>query len=76
VVERRTVLLKRVQRFREIQKLYMPGFDPTSYASTQHANSAITLHVENTKLYMPSELSASDRRKYCPNGLAALEDRI
>ena len=81
IVERRTVLLKRIQRFREIQRFYMPGFDPRNYTNTEHndttdSNISSTTAVENTKLYMPSELSASDRRKFCPNGLASVEDRI
>jgi small nuclear ribonucleoprotein (snRNP)-like protein len=77
IVERRTILLKRLQRFREIQQVYMPGFDHRDYAGTLHAHDpATTLHAENVTLYMPSELSISDRRKYCPAGLAALEDRI
>lgn len=55
----------------------MPGFDHRDYASTRHTDvTATTLHAENVTLYMPSELSISDRRKYCPNGLAALEGRI
>ena len=81
IVERRTVLLKRVQRFREIQRFYMPGFDPRNYTNTEHddstdSNISPSTAVENTKLYMPSELSASDRRKFCLNGLASIEDRI
>jgi hypothetical protein len=82
LVERRTVLLKRIQRFREIQRLYMPGFDPADYTNTEHHNAADSgsttpsTNVKNTKLYMPSELSVLDRRKFCPNGLASMEDRI
>jgi hypothetical protein len=77
IVERRTVLLKRIQRFREIQQVYMPGFDPKNSAhlerlSTAHPSSSI--HVEDTKLYMPSDLSNTQRRLYCPGGLADMED--
>src|SRR5882672_5898918 len=39
IVERRTVLLKRVQRFREIQRFYMPGFDPRNNTNTEHDDS-------------------------------------
>ncbi|KZP22240.1 hypothetical protein FIBSPDRAFT_953081 [Athelia psychrophila] len=72
VVERRTTLIKRLQRFREIQRLYMPKFDPLSHADP----TAATSQVEDFILYLPSELNASDRRKFCPNGLAELEDRV
>ena len=34
------------------------------------------MHVEDTKLYMPSDFSEPDRRKYCPGGLAGMEDRL
>lgn len=74
LVERRTVLLKRVQRFREIQKIYMPGFDPRNDAHTEDPD--VSSNVEDLKLYMPSELCVGDRRKYCPNRLASMEDRI
>lgn len=72
VVERRTTLIKRIQRFREIQRLYMPTFDPFSHADPTTASS----EVEGYILYLPSELNSSDRRKFCPNGLAELEDRV
>jgi hypothetical protein len=79
VVERRTIILKRIQRFREIQHVYMPGFDPKSHAHAEHlasTNPSHAMHVEDCKVYMPSELTESDRRKYCPGGLAAMEDRL
>jgi hypothetical protein len=78
-VERRTALLKRIQRFREIQEVYMPGFDPKNSAHLERSassNPTSTVHVEDCKLYMPSDLSDSQRRKYCPGGLAAMEDRL
>lgn len=71
-MERWTTLLKRVTRFRELQAIYMPSFDPANHQSDQPAPE----HVEDFPLWMPSELSKSDVCKYCPNGLAAVEDRI
>jgi hypothetical protein len=79
IVERRTVLLKRIQRFREIQQVYMPSFDPKNSAHLERLASpdpARPAHVEDCKLYMPSELSELDRHRYCPAGLAAMEDRL
>jgi len=79
LVERRTTLLKCIQRFREIQQVYMPGFDPKGSAHLERLASddpSHCVHVEDCKLYMPSGLSAQDRRKYCPAGLAAMEDRL
>ena len=57
----------------------MPGFDHRNYASTELSSSpdsTVSTNVEHTKLYLPSELTAADRRKLCPNSLAAMEDRI
>ena len=78
LVERWTVLVKCVQRFREIQRTYMPGFDHRNYASTELTNTSdsASANIEHTKLYLPSELSAADRHRFCPNGLSAMEDRI
>jgi hypothetical protein len=76
-VERRTTLLNRIQHFREIQKIYMPGFDPKN--SVEHLaspNSLASVHVEDSKLYLPSDLSECDRCKYCPGGLSDMEDRL
>lgn len=68
-----------MQRFREIQQVYMPGFDPKNSAHFERlaaSNATTAVHVEDCKLYMPSELSDSNRRKYCPAGLASMEDRL
>jgi hypothetical protein len=79
-VERCTILLKCIHRFREIQQLYMPGLDLKARSHALNHSSSSTspssIHVEDTKLHMPSDLSDADRRKYCPNGLAAIEDRL
>ncbi|KAF7971126.1 hypothetical protein HWV62_22000 [Athelia sp. TMB] len=72
IVERRTTLLKRVAQFREIQAIYMPGFDPANHGSDEPSPE----HVKDFTLYMPSELSKPHIRKFCPNGLAGLEDRL
>ena len=78
-VERRTTLLKRIQRFREIQQVYMPGFDPKNSAHLERLtlpDTSTSVHVEDCRLYMPSDLSQSDCRKYCPGGLSDMEDRL
>ena len=56
----------------------MPGFDPKNNAHMEHttSNPSHSVHVEDSKLYMPSELAGPDRHKYCPGGLAGLEDRL
>jgi len=57
----------------------MPGFDHKNCTADLQGSAdstASSKNVENTKLYMPSELNASDRRKFCPNKLTLTEDRI
>jgi hypothetical protein len=58
----------------------MPGFDPKNSVHLEHLasspNTSTSVHVEDCKLYMPSDLSHSDRRKYCPGGLSDMEDRL
>jgi hypothetical protein len=57
----------------------MPGFDHRNCTADLQGSAdstASSKNVKNTKLYMPSELNASNRRKFCPNGLALTEDRI
>jgi hypothetical protein len=59
--------------------MYMPGFDPKNSAHLERlasSNPSSPVHVEDSKLYMPSDLSVSDCRKYCPDGLATIEDRL
>jgi hypothetical protein len=79
LVERRTVLLKRIQRFREIQRIHMPGFDSKNHGhalpSAAH-NNTTSSPVEDIRLFLPSELNDCDRRRYCPSGLAGLENRL
>jgi hypothetical protein len=50
LIERRTTLLKRIQRFRDIQQVYMPELDPQQVARvlrSASANAPSTVHVED-----------------------------
>lgn len=71
LVERQTALLKQVQRFREVQRLHMVGFDHHSYADTPSPE-----NVEDFKLYMPSSIPLHSRRKFCQPSLLHAEERI
>ncbi|KAJ7834666.1 hypothetical protein B0H13DRAFT_1913969 [Mycena leptocephala] len=65
-VKRKTALLKRINRFRKLQRTYMPDLiwdDKTRGA-------------EEMKLFMPSELSASSRENVCEKGLDKLEEEM
>lgn len=88
-MERQTALTKRIQRFRELQRIVMPGFifkdhvleaeesldEPIPDALTSSLDIAST-SPEDIILFMPSDLTASKRRQYCCPGLATLEDRL
>lgn len=50
----------------------MPGFDPVNHEPDEPSPE----HVEDFILYLPSELTKRDIRKFCPNGLAGLENRL
>jgi hypothetical protein len=78
LVERRTVLLKRIQRFREIQRIHMPGFDSRNHRHSLPSarNDTTPTAVEDVCLFLPSELNDYDRRRYCPASLASLENRL
>lgn len=81
--------MKRIQRFRDLQRIVMPGFifkdhvledeephrEHNSDASTTPCDISITV-PEDIILFMPSDLTASKRRRYCCPGLATLEDRL
>lgn len=86
LVERRTTLLKRVQRFRELQRTYMIGFDHVLYArekeearakAAKELPSPPPVHVEDFPLFMPSGLTTKAHvRIFCLNDLAGMEDRM
>lgn len=78
-VERRTILLKRLNRFREIQQTYMPGVDAQvlAHEARLSSNSSTSpVHVEDAVLFMPSELTNLQRAEYCNEGIAEVENRL
>jgi hypothetical protein len=79
LVEHRTTLIKRIHRFREIQQVYMPGLDSPLLAQLERAAlppNTTSVHVEDCILFIPSELSATTRRRVCTPGLGDIEDRL
>lgn len=75
-IERRTVLLKRLNRFREIQHVYMPGVDAQVLAHEARSSSLAPVHIEDAKLFLPSELNSIQREEYCLDGIVATEARL
>lgn len=87
VIERRTVLAKRINRFREIQEVYMPGVDAQvlahalrtstpSSTSSSISKTAASIHIEDAKLFLPSELTRVEREEFCTENLASIEERL
>ena len=57
----------------------MLSFDPKNSAHIEHLalpNATTSMHVEDCKLNMPSDLLQSDHHKYCPGGLSDMEDHL
>jgi hypothetical protein len=56
----------------------MPGFDAKGHGHALFISRSETLstHVEDTHLFLPSELNERDRCRYCPAGLAGMENRL
>jgi hypothetical protein len=57
----------------------MPRFDAKSHAHALYTASGkdpVSIHVEDTCLFLPSELSNHDYHKYCLAALVGLEDRL
>jgi len=73
------MLIKRIHRFREIQQVYMPGLDSPLLAQLERATlppNTTSVHVEDSILFMPSELSTATRRRVCTPDLGDIEDRL
>jgi hypothetical protein len=74
LAERRKVLATKVQEFRTIQKVYMPGL--SHLLDEGDGDSGVETHPELFKLILPSQLSIEDRDVWCLPGLATLEARF
>ncbi|KAJ7446031.1 hypothetical protein B0H11DRAFT_1930373 [Mycena galericulata] len=76
--KRRTTLLKRIYKFREIQRVYMPSVRAfLSDAQKQMFDGNGEQLPENTRLFMPSEIADSTTRgRACAIGLAEVEARL
>ncbi|KAJ7165774.1 hypothetical protein C8R46DRAFT_899899 [Mycena filopes] len=77
-MKRRTALLKRIHKFRQLQLVYMPalrGFLSDREKQTLDGNGEQT--AEATRLFMPSEIGdEGNRRRACAGGLIEVESRV
>ncbi|KAJ7079826.1 hypothetical protein B0H15DRAFT_924531 [Mycena belliarum] len=77
-VKRRTALLKRIFKFRQVQRVYMPTLRALlSDAQRQVYDGNGEQLPEATRLFMPSEIANElTRRRACAIGLAEIEARL
>ncbi|KAJ7611265.1 hypothetical protein FB45DRAFT_1119943 [Roridomyces roridus] len=77
-LKRRTTLRNRIQKFRQIQRIYMPVLRSIlSDAQREMLDGTGEQLPEPTRLFMPSEISDPIRRKQaCAIGLPAIEGRM
>ncbi|KAJ7216212.1 hypothetical protein C8J57DRAFT_1440543 [Mycena rebaudengoi] len=76
-LKRRSSLLKRIHRFRELQDVYMPGLRDCLTVDQllvfdQHSRK----EPESVKLYLPSALSNAGHGRACAPGIADVESRL
>jgi hypothetical protein len=75
-VKRKTALLKRINRFRRLQRTYMPELVRFMTAGQREIWNDKTRSPEAVKLFMPSELGAASHAKTCEKGLDKLEEEM
>ena len=73
LAERRKVLAQRIQEFRNIQKVYMPGL---SHLLDNADDARLNASPELFKLMLPSQLASEDRQSWCLPDLSTLEARF
>jgi hypothetical protein len=74
VQKRRTVLLKRIFKFREAQIVFMPGL--RSYLLTLGPDNPTTSRPEDITLHLPSSIPTLHRLTVCSPGLVDIEDQL
>jgi hypothetical protein len=77
-MKQRTALLKRIYKFRELQRVYMPALQSfLSGRERQIVDGDGEQLPEATRLFMPSEIAdATSRGRACAIGLAEVEARM
>ncbi|KAJ6452354.1 hypothetical protein C8R47DRAFT_998112, partial [Mycena vitilis] len=75
-VKRRIALQKRVNRFRKLQRTYMPGLVKGLTRAQRVIWNEKGVDAESVKLFMPSELENEARGRACEKGLALVEEEM
>jgi hypothetical protein len=75
-VSRKTALLKRINRFRKLQRTYMPDLVRFLTAPQRELWEDKTRSAETIKLFLPSELGEMSRQNACEVGLGKVEEEM
>ncbi|KAF7310144.1 CxC2 domain-containing protein [Mycena indigotica] len=77
IQEQRFSLHKRFKTFHDLQLTYMPGVEDIRASDDEKRNpDEPPPKAEHLKIYLPSELSPDDRRRYCGRGVADAETKL
>lgn len=74
--DKRNSLRRRIDAWREVQDIYMPGARTVREASTSTSSTTSPQHPEMIKLVLPSAMTESARGLGCVDGLRAKEGRL
>jgi hypothetical protein len=75
-VKCKAALLKRINRFRKVQRTYMPDLARFLTSAQHDIWNDKTRSAESIKLFLPSELSAESRARACEKGLDGIESEM
>ncbi|KAJ7470067.1 hypothetical protein B0H11DRAFT_1730986 [Mycena galericulata] len=77
IQELRIALLKKLRTYERLQLVFMPGVATLRAAEEEARDGDLPApKAENIKLWMPSDLTATQRRSGCRGGLAAVEAKL
>jgi hypothetical protein len=76
IQKRRTLLLKRIQKFVEAQQIFMPGLHAYLKSQNSIEQDYSTSKPETTKLCLPSSILSSKRLNVCVPGLPDIENEL
>ena len=72
LLERRRALLHQIEKWRELQTIYMPGVVDTASELEQSPRQK----AESAKLWLPSQLDADERDSFCAHGVVTSEREL
>lgn len=75
--DRRTALLRKIQKFRDVQDIYMPGLRAfLDRTQPDLSDREREMQAENLDIHLPSSLDPTNRTVVCIAGVVDVEDRL